>query len=123
MRGIVYALELAVLCVVAAWVLARQWSRLRRGDSDAPAYTNVFVQRFSLVYLGVLAVLWITALPDYFSAVDGVTDNDDPIGSLWYVVACFVVAILSVVATFTVPRARATSETAPPTVRHTTSPQ
>jgi hypothetical protein len=122
-RGIMYALELAVLCVVAAWVLARQWSRLRRGDSDIPAYTNVFVQRFSLVYLAVLALLWITALPDYFAAVDGVTDNGDPIGSLWYVVACFVVAILSVVATFTVPRAGATSETAPPTVQHTTSPQ
>ncbi|MFD6860734.1 hypothetical protein ACFWCF_25775 [Rhodococcus sp. NPDC060090] len=122
-RGIMYALELAVLCVVAVWVLARQWSRLRRGDSDAPAYTNVFVQRFSLVYLAVLAILWITALPDYFSAVDGVTDNGDPIGSLWYVVACFVVAILSVIATFTIPRAGATSETAPPTVAQTTSPQ
>ncbi|MFD6897545.1 hypothetical protein ACFWB0_23765 [Rhodococcus sp. NPDC060086] len=122
-RGIMYALELAVLCVVAVWVLARQWSRLRRGDSDAPAYTNVFVQRFSLVYLGVLAVLWITALPDYFAAVDGVTDNGDPTGSLWYVAACFVVAILSVIATFTIPRAGATSETAPPTVAQTTSPQ
>lgn len=122
-RGIMYALELAVLCVVAVWVLARQWSRLRRGDSDAPAYTNVFVQRFSLVYLAVLAILWITALPDYFAAVDGVTDNGDPIGSLWYVVACFVVAILSVIATFTIPRAGATSETAPPTVAQTTSPQ
>ncbi|TCN49086.1 hypothetical protein EV641_117156 [Rhodococcus sp. SMB37] len=120
-RGFMYALELVVLCVVAAWVLARQWSRLRRGESDTPTYTNVFVQRFSLVYLGVLAVLWISALPDYFSAVDGVTDNGDPLGSLWYVVACFVVAIACVVATFTVPRAASSADTSAVGVRETSS--
>lgn len=120
-RGFMYALELVVLCVVAIWVLARQWSRLRRGESDTPAHTNVFVQRFSLVYLGVLAVLWVTALPDYFSAVDGVTDNGDPIGSLWYVVACFVVAIACVAATFTVPRAGARADAPTVGIRETSS--
>ncbi|MGN5237951.1 MULTISPECIES: DUF7802 domain-containing protein [unclassified Rhodococcus (in: high G+C Gram-positive bacteria)] len=120
-RGFMYALELVVLCAVAIWVLARQWSRLRRGDSDAPAYTNVFVQRFSLVYLGVLAVLWITALPDYFSAVDGVTDNGDPIGNLWYVAACFVVAIACVAATFTVPRAGSATDATTVGIRETSS--
>ncbi|NLU65371.1 hypothetical protein HCA61_24390 [Rhodococcus sp. HNM0563] len=120
-RGFMYALELVVLCVVAIWVLARQWSRLRRGESDTPAHTNVFVQRFSLVYLGVLAVLWVTALPDYFSAVDGVTDNGDPIGSLWYVVACFVVAIACVAATFTVPRAGSATDAPTVGIRETSS--
>ncbi|MEE2061393.1 hypothetical protein [Rhodococcus artemisiae] len=120
-RGFMYALELVVLCVVAAWVLGRQWSRLRRGESDTPAYTNVFVQRFSLVYLGVLAVLWISALPDYFSAVDGVTGGGDPIGSLWYVAACFVVAVASVVATFTVPRAASAADASAVGVRETSS--
>ncbi|MCK0093656.1 hypothetical protein MWU77_23055 [Rhodococcus sp. F64268] len=120
-RGFMYALELVVLCVVAIWVLARQWSRLRRGESDTPAHTNVFVQRFSLAYLGVLAVLWVTALPDYFSAVDGVTDNGDPIGSLWYVVACFVVAIACVAATFTVPRAGSATDAPTVGIRETSS--
>lgn len=120
-RGFMYALELVVLCVVAIWVLARQWSRLRRGESDTPAHTNVFVQRFSLAYLGVLAVLWVTALPDYFSAVDGVTDNGDPIGNLWYVVACFVVAIACVAATFTVPRAGSATDAPTVGIRETSS--
>ncbi|MEE2031659.1 hypothetical protein [Rhodococcus chondri] len=103
-RGIVYALELVVVSVVAVWALTGQWSRLRREGPGPAPHTNVFVQRFSVIYLGVLAVLWATALPDYFAAEDGVTSNGDPIGNLWYTLACFAVAILCVIATYTVPR-------------------
>jgi hypothetical protein len=39
-----------------------------------------------------MAVLWLTALPAYFKAVDGITPNGDPTGSLWNATACFVVA-------------------------------
>lgn len=103
-RGVLYAAELIVLVVVAAVVLVRQWRHLRAGDSGIEPYTNRFAQIYALVYLGVMAVLWVTALPDFFGAVDGETTDGDPIGNLWYAAACFVLAILCVVATFTVPR-------------------
>ncbi|WP_213574594.1 hypothetical protein [Rhodococcus sp. USK13] len=102
-RAVLYAAELLVVTVVAIWILVRQWMRLR-GEKDGPTYTNHFVQRYGVVYLSVMALLWATALPDYFGAVDGVTDNGDPVGNLWYTLACFAVAVLCVVATFTVPR-------------------
>ncbi|MDT2004818.1 hypothetical protein FXW78_08960 [Rhodococcus opacus] len=103
-RGVVYAAELLIVVLVAIPILIRQWSRLRRGASDVPAYSNDFVRVYSVVYLVVMGVLWATALPDFFGAVDGVTSNGDPIGNLWYTIACFAIAILCVAATFTVPR-------------------
>ncbi|MFF2082950.1 hypothetical protein ACFVVM_04210 [Nocardia sp. NPDC058176] len=103
-RGVVYLLELAVMAVVATLVMTRQWRQLRAGTADDPGYVDRFVKIFASVYLVVFAFLWLTALPDYFTAVDGVTGNGDPIGNLWYTLACFVVAILSVVATVTVPQ-------------------
>lgn len=103
-RAVLYAAELLVVTVVAIWILVRQWLRLRGENTDDPTYTNYFVQRYSVVYLSVMALLWATALPDYFGAVDGVTNNGDPVGNLWYTLACFAVAVLCVVATFTVPR-------------------
>ncbi|WP_328712812.1 hypothetical protein [Nocardia salmonicida] len=109
-RGIVYALELAVLAVVAGFVMIRQWTQLRQGSATPSQYTDPFVQRFATLYLAVFALLWIASLPDFFDAVDGRTSNGDPIGNLWYTAACFVIAIASVVATFTVPRAQASPE-------------
>ncbi|MBV6756412.1 hypothetical protein [Rhodococcus opacus] len=103
-RGVLYAAELVVVALVAIPVLVRQWSRLRRGTSGAPAYSNDFVRVYSVVYLGVMGLLWVTALPDYFAAVDGVTSNGDPIGNIWYTIACFAIAVLCVAAASTVPR-------------------
>ncbi|MFE3192631.1 hypothetical protein ACFXHA_26730 [Nocardia sp. NPDC059240] len=107
-RGIVYALELVVVAVVAIPALYRQWSRLRHSLStegdDEPRYTNRFVIAYSALYLVVMAVLWATALPDFFGATHGVTRNGDPIGNLWYTLACFVVAIACVGAVFTLAR-------------------
>ncbi|MDF2896084.1 MAG: hypothetical protein K0Q46_2870 [Rhodococcus erythropolis] len=103
-RGFLYAAELAVLTVVAIVVLVRQWRNLRTAESNAPAHTNRFVQIYSVVYLVVMAVLWASALPDFFDAVDGSTSAGDPIGNLWYTLACFVIAILCVSATFTIPK-------------------
>lgn len=103
-RGFLYAAELVVVTLVAIPVLLRQWSRLRGRTSDVPAYSNNFVRVYSVVYLGVMGLLWGTALPDYLAAVDGVTSNGDPIGNIWHTIACFAIAILCVAATFTVPR-------------------
>ncbi|MET7769415.1 hypothetical protein [Nocardia sp. NPDC005366] len=103
-RGFLYVAELVVVSVVAVVALTRQWLRLRRDESDAARYSNRFVQIYSVVYLCVMALLWATALPDYFDAVNGSTSNGDPVGNLWYTLACFAIATLCVVATFTVPR-------------------
>jgi hypothetical protein len=106
--GVVYALELVVIAVVAVPVLFKQWQRLRNTPAGATEsrYVNPLMVRFGVVYLAVMAVLWVTALPAYFGAVDGVTDNGDPIGSLWYTALCFVIAGLSAFAALTVSAAR-----------------
>ncbi|MGW4090192.1 hypothetical protein [Nocardia sp. NPDC004750] len=120
-RGVLYAAELIVLSIAAVVILSRQWLRLRRGDSDAAPYTNDFVRIYGVVYLGVMALLWATALPDFFAAVDGVTSEGDPIGNLWYTLACFVVAVLCLIAVFTVPRRKAPPSVAPPAPEATAS--
>jgi hypothetical protein len=112
-RGFLYATELVIVTVVAVVILTRRWLRLRRASAETPPYTNAFVRIYSVVYLGVMAFLWVTALPDFFGAVDGVTSEGDPIGNLWYTVACFVVAILCVIAVFTVPHRKAEEISAP----------
>ncbi|MEU1994488.1 hypothetical protein ABZ511_08570 [Nocardia gamkensis] len=117
-RGVLYAAELVVVTVVAVLILTRRWLRLRRDGADSAAYSNDFVRIYSVVYLGVMALLWVTALPDFFGAVDGRTSEGDPIGNLWYTLACFVVAILCVIAVFTVPR-RKTAESAVATAPET----
>ncbi|NEW39860.1 hypothetical protein GV794_07195 [Nocardia cyriacigeorgica] len=116
-RGFLYAAELAVLSVVAVVVMTRQWLSLRAGTSEVRAYRNGLVQWYALAYLAVMATLWATALPDFFGAVDGITDNGDPIGNLWYTIACFVIAITAVLATFTVPRGNAAADDAAPVAR------
>lgn len=112
-RATIYAAELVVVSVVAIYVLTRQWRRLRAtrttGSPETAVYSNDFVRYYSIAYLVVMAVLWASALPDYFAATDGVTGNGDPVGSLWYTIACFVVAILVVAATFTIPRSHSPS--------------
>ncbi|MEU5844022.1 hypothetical protein [Rhodococcus sp. NPDC047139] len=104
-RATIYAAELVILSAVAIYVLSRQWTRLRSTPADRP-YSNNLVRWYSIVYLAVMAVLWFAALPDWFAAVDGVTEAGDPIGNLWYAVVCFVIAIACVTATFTIPRSQ-----------------
>ena len=97
--GIVYAAILVVLAVVGAAVLLAQWRRLRAGETSG--YSSRLMPGYGAVYLAVMALLWITALPAYFGAVDGITANGDPVGSLGYAALCFVLAGLCVAAVFT----------------------
>ncbi|MFE3054190.1 hypothetical protein [Nocardia sp. NPDC059239] len=102
-RGIIYALELIVLILAAIVLMYRQWTRRRQPGSADPGYDNRFVRAYSVVYLLVMAVLWATALPDFLDATGGVTRNGDPIGNLWYTLACFAIGILCIAAVFTLP--------------------
>ncbi|ADT98987.1 MULTISPECIES: hypothetical protein [Mycolicibacterium] len=102
--GVVYALELVLIAVVAVPVLYRQWRRGGDDTSVATAGPLRVVFGYAAVYLAVMAVLWATALPAYLGAADGVTAAGDPVGSLWYTVLCFVIAGLCLAAAATARR-------------------
>ena len=56
------------------------------------AFSSQGLLRYSKAYLalflGVFTGLWLYALPDYFSAVEGITSEGYPVGSLPYVLGC-----------------------------------
>jgi hypothetical protein len=100
--GFIYAAELAVLAGVATWALAGQWHRLRgAGHSQTTRYFNPMILSYATAYLVVMAILWTASLPAYFRAVNGLTPNGDPTGSLWYAIGCFAVAGLCIAAAIT----------------------
>ncbi|KLO30850.1 hypothetical protein ABW16_03810 [Mycolicibacter heraklionensis] len=101
--GIAYAAELLIITAVAIPVLVISWRRLRLNLFVEGRYDNRLMVRYAAVYLSVMTVLWLTALPAYLDASGGLTANGDPVGCLWYVVLCFTAAYLSVVAAATVP--------------------
>ena len=47
-----------------------------------------YSKAYLALFLGVFTGLWLYALPDYFSAVEGVTSEGYPVGSLPYVLGC-----------------------------------
>ncbi len=51
-----------------------------------------FARVYPAVYLAVMAVLWLAALPDFLDATDGVTSDGTPVGSGLYTIACFLAA-------------------------------
>ncbi|PXX71696.1 hypothetical protein DFR70_1011130 [Nocardia tenerifensis] len=116
-RGFLYAAELFVLSVVAIVLLYRRWSA-QRAEPTEP-YRNRLAQSYALIYLAVMALLWATALPDYTAAVDGHTPNGDPVGNLWYTIACFAIALTTVLATFTLPQRNSPASAIQPATTHT----
>ena len=103
--GFIYAAELAVVTVVAIWAMTTQWRRLRREDeSEAVRYANPYILAYATAYLAVMTILWVTSLPAYLRAVDGVTPNGDPIGNIWYTIGCLVIASLCIAAAKTASR-------------------
>jgi hypothetical protein len=93
-QAVVFSVELAVFAIVAVPILLGQWRNADRTTRESSGFIRVF----GPVYLGVLAALWVSALPDYFGAVDGVTRDGTPIGSLPYAALCLAVAALCVYA-------------------------
>ncbi|MGW4209211.1 hypothetical protein ACWEIJ_14580 [Lentzea sp. NPDC004789] len=79
----VLGVELALVWLAGAWVIAT--------TREAPE-PSVFARYYPAVYLIVLAVFWLSALPSYFGAVNGVTAAGTPIGSGLYALACFCAA-------------------------------
>ncbi|MEL0302016.1 MAG: hypothetical protein VW976_09100, partial [Flavobacteriaceae bacterium] len=54
---------------------------------------RAYSKAYLVLFLGVFAGLWVYALPDYFSAVEGITSEGYPVGSLPYVLGCSGLAI------------------------------
>ncbi|MEP9394959.1 hypothetical protein ABLE94_22240 [Gordonia sp. VNK1] len=111
-QTIVLGIEIAGLWVIGGYILVTHWWRHRadHAGSTLPARTaHRFLRGFPILYLGVLAVLWIAALPDYFGARGGITADGTPTGNLFYVVCCFVVAVASLTAALLRGRAPAES--------------
>jgi hypothetical protein len=89
-QAVVFSVEIAIVALVAAPILLRQWLIVQR-DGLKSLSRNVFLSVFGPVYLGVLAALWISAPP---SAV--------PAAGLAYAVVCFALAGLWLVMALTV---------------------
>jgi hypothetical protein len=98
-QAIVFSAELVVFAAIAVPVLVQQWRRTRRDGSE---YPSTYVKVFGALYLAVFAVLWLTALPDYAGAIDGMTSSGTPIGNVAYATVCFVFAGYCVVGASTV---------------------
>lgn len=82
-RAIIGA-ELAALWIVGLWLVMDAWRAPHAGTVSGA----LFARTYPPLYLGVLAVLWLTALPAYFASSHGVTEQGTPIGSLWYSTLC-----------------------------------
>ena len=51
-----------------------------------------FAAIYPAAFLVVHGLLWLSALPQFLGAEDGVTAAGTPIGSGWYVLVCFAAA-------------------------------
>jgi hypothetical protein len=80
----IIGVELAVVWIVGLYLIADAW----RAPRTVPVSATQFARTYPPIYLGVLATLWLVALPAYFAATKGVTSAGTPIGSLWYSTLC-----------------------------------
>ncbi|MER5257380.1 hypothetical protein [Streptomyces sp. NPDC002855] len=100
--------ELALVWVVGFILLADAW-RAPRADQP-PVASAQFARIYPALYLGVHIVLWLIALPAYFAADDGITEQGTPIGSLWYTVLCTLAAAGLIAAVLRATTSRRTKE-------------
>ncbi|HJR89392.1 MAG TPA: hypothetical protein VJ782_04450, partial [Aeromicrobium sp.] len=80
--------ELAVIWLVGGWLVLRA----ARAEPGAGEPLSRFVVLYPAAFLVVHGLLWLSALPQFLAAEDGMTSAGTPIGSGWYVLACFVAA-------------------------------
>lgn len=88
-QAVVFVVELAAFGLFAIPTLI---GARRRGKADDKP--NRFVRIFGPTYLAVLGILWLTALPEYLAAKNGITGGGTPTGNLCYAALCFALAVL-----------------------------
>ena len=103
-QAIVLGIELALLWVVGGTILVRQWLDQPIPTESQPV--DAFVRIYPAVYLVVLGILWVSALPAFIGAHDGRTLDGTPIGNGPYTLLCFVASVACVAAAL-FPRRRA----------------
>jgi hypothetical protein len=84
----VLGIDLAMIWLVGGWLVLRD-VRSERGAGEP---LGRFVRIYPAAFLVVHGLLWLSALPQFLAAKDGITAAGTPIGSGWYVLACFVAA-------------------------------
>lgn len=104
--------ELAAVWLVGLYLLADAW-RAGRGGRAVPVASPLFARIYPALYLGVHLVFWLVALPAYFAATGGVTEQGTPVGSLWYAALCAVAATGIIVAALRAITSRGTAEPVP----------
>ncbi|MBB5857854.1 hypothetical protein ACFQ05_19785 [Amycolatopsis umgeniensis] len=92
----VLGVELALLWLAGTWIFVRH-----RGPGEP---LTAFARFYPAVYLGAMAMFWLGALPAYFSAEGGLTEDGTPIGSGPYALACFLGAGLMLATLYRVRR-------------------
>lgn len=102
----VLGIELALIWLAGVWILV---THLRRRHEFEPM--TPFARIYPAVYLAVMALLWVTALPEFLDAKDGITSGGTPIGCGLYAIACFIGAT-AVLAVLHTTRRRASVSTA-----------
>ncbi|MFF1711955.1 hypothetical protein [Streptomyces sp. NPDC058268] len=100
--------ELALVWMVGLSLLADAWRAPRTGQP--PVTSPQFARIYPVLYLGVHIALWLIALPAYFAAADGITEQGTPIGSLWYTVLCTIAAAGLIAAVLRATTSRRTEE-------------
>lgn len=88
-QAIVLWSVIALFAVIALGAF-RRVLRERAATPEPDMFLDRGVVLAAGVYLLVFAVLWLSALPDYLSAIAGLTPAGTPIGSLGYVLVCAV---------------------------------
>ena len=106
----IIGIELGLVWVLGGAILAREWRAAPAASPGRPEPLSLFVTVFPAAYLVAHAAFWLSALPAYRAATDGVTDAGTPTGSGLYAVACFIGAGATLA---TLHRSRRTTSDAP----------
>ncbi len=83
----ILGIELGLVWLAGAWILFTSFQR-RATDEAVPM--TPFAKIYPVTYATMMAVVWLTALPEFFDATNGITTDGKPIGSGLYVIACFI---------------------------------
>jgi len=107
-QGVVYWTALVVVAAIAIAVLVD--AHRSRADTQAlDADGHRYLLTHASIWLGAMGVSWMAALPAYFAAVDGITSDGTPIGSLpyalWSLAASLTIAWLALAGWSTVEKA------------------
>jgi hypothetical protein len=82
----------AAIVISGAIILVLSWRRQRTDGPASETAIRRYAQRYGWTYLVVMAGLWISALPAYLGAINGMTTAGTPTGSLPYAALSYLAA-------------------------------